>query len=71
MNYQELMHRVSAGDLSFHHDAWARGYISRKTARDESYPVYSYNGRFGNGFVVHKPSFKLTSYHIVEYYIYN
>ena len=71
MTYQELMQRVSEGVLSFHHSAWHRGYISRKTARDESYQVYSYNGRFGNGFVVYKPSFKLTSYHIVEYYIYN
>ena len=71
MTYQELMQSVGAGVLSFHHDAWGRGYISRKTARDESYTVCSYSGRFGSGFVVHKPSFKLTSYHIVEYYIYN
>ena len=71
MNYQELMQRVREGALSYHHDAWARGYISRKTARDESYDVYSYSGKFGDGFVVYKPSFKSTSYHIVEYYIYN
>ena len=71
MTYQELMQRVSEGVLSFHHDAWRRGYISRKTARDESYPVYTYGGRFGNGFIVYKPSFKSTSYFIVEYYIYN
>ena len=71
MTYQELMTRVSEGALSFSHDAWHRGYISRKTARDESYSVYSYSGRFGSGFVVYKPSFKSTSYHIVEYYIYN
>ena len=71
MNYQELMQHVREGALAFHHDAWARGYISRKTARDESYTVYSYNGRFGSGFVVYKPSFKSTNYYIVEYYIYN
>ena len=71
MTYQELIQRVSDGVLRFDHDAFQRGYISRKTARDESYPVYSYNGRFGSGFVVYKPSFKSTSYHIVEYYIYN
>ena len=71
MNYQELMQRVREGALAYHHDAWARGYISRKTARAESYPVSSYAGRFGKGFVVYKPSFKSSSYHIVEYYIYN
>ena len=71
MNYQELTRLAREGALAFHHDALARGYISRKTARDESYPVYSYDGRFGNGFVVYKPSFKSTSYYIVEYYIYN
>ena len=71
MTYQELMQRVSEGVLGFHHDAWHRGHISRKTARDESYPVYSYGGRFGNGFVVYKPSFISTSCYIVEYYIYN
>ena len=71
MNYQELMQRVREGALSYHHDALARGYISRKTARDESYGVYSYAGRFGSGFVVYKPSFKSTSYYIIEYYIYN
>ena len=71
MNYQELMQCVSEDVLSYHHDAWHRGYVSRKTARDESYPVYSYSGRFGSGFVVYKPSFKYTSYYIVEYYIYN
>ena len=71
MTYQEFMQCVSDGVLSFHHDAWSRGYISRRTARDESYSVHSYSGRFGSGFVVYKPSFKSTSYHIVEYYIYN
>ena len=71
MTYQELLQSVNAGVLSFSHDAWARGYISRKNARDESYQVWSYKGRFGAGFVVHKPSFKSTSYHIIEYYIYN
>ena len=71
MTYQELMQHVRAGVLSFDHDAWRRGYISRKTAHNESYPVWSYQGRFGSGFVVYKPSFKSTSYHIVEYYIYN
>ena len=71
MTYQELKQRASEGVLRFDHDAYTRGYISRKTAHDESYPVYSYAGRFGSGFVVHKPSFKSTSYHIVEYYIYN
>ena len=71
MTYQELMRRVSDSVLSFSHAAWHRGYISRKTERDESYSVYSYDGRFGKGFVVYKPSFKSTTYHIVEYYIYN
>ena len=71
MTYQELMQRVREGALHFHHDAWARGYISRKKKRNEDYPVYSYSGRFGSGFVVYKPSFKSTSYYIVEYYIYN
>ena len=28
MTYQELMQRVNDGVLSFHHDAWTRGYIS-------------------------------------------
>ena len=71
MTYQELMQHARDSVLRFDHDAWHRGYISRKTAHDESYQVYTYNGRFGSGFVVYKPSFKSTSYHIVEYYIYN
>ena len=71
MTYQELMHDVRDGVLRFSHGAWHRGYISRKTARDHSYPVGSYTGRFGNGFIVYKPSFNSTRYYIVEYYIYN
>lgn len=71
MTYQELKQLVNDGVLSFDHDAWTIGYLSRKSARDENYPVYSYDGRFGRGFVVHKPSFKSTSYHVIEYYIYN
>ena len=71
MTYQELMQRESEGVLSFSHDAFTAGYISITSAHTETYPVYSYRGRFGSGFVVHKPSFKSTKYHVIEYYIYN
>ena len=71
MTYLELMRLVGEGVLSFDHDAFIAGYISITSAHIETYPVYSYRGRFGIGFVVHKPSFKSTKYHVIEYYIYN
>lgn len=50
-----------------HHEAWAKGYISR---RSEGY-VERYSGKFGKGFTIHRPSWQTTNYHNIEYWIFN
>ena len=48
-----------------HHDAYSRGYISRKidgTAENR-------NCKFGECVIVHRPSFNSTTYHIIEYWV--
>lgn len=50
---------------TYHHSALKAGYVSRKS---DGY-VTSYRGRFGTGYLVHKPNWKSSNYHIVDYYI--
>lgn len=52
----------------FHHESWCRGYVSRKidTAKIEAVP---YKGKFGEGYTVKTPSWKSTSYCIIEYWV--
>ena len=52
-------------NLSLHHSAWARGYVSRKN----SGWVEEYDGAFGHGYKVHRPTRGSTRYHIVDYYV--
>ena len=51
--------------LYYDHTAWARGYTSRKS---DGW-VEEYDGAFGKGYKVHRPSWKSTYYHEVDYYI--
>ena len=51
--------------VRLHHTAWARGYISRKT---DGY-VEEYKGRYGEGYVWNKPSYKSTNYYLKAYFI--
>ena len=51
--------------LYHHHSAWARGYVSRKNSGWGE----EYNGRFGAGYKVHKPTKKSTRFHVIEYYV--
>ena len=51
--------------LYHHHSAWARGYVSRKN----SGWVEEYDGAFGKGYKVHRPTRESTRFHIVEYYV--
>lgn len=51
-----------------HHTAMSRGYISRRTAPAD-YPVESYSGKFGIGYIVRSPRFDTTRYCNVTYYI--
>lgn len=72
--YNEIISMCMANQMSFHHSASARGYISAK-----SEPVVNkYNGRFGKGYTVEFPNkngFGNKSYsnnfHHIEYYIEN
>ena len=53
-----------------HHTSWARGYISRKPNSDGTYGYREpYNGKFGKGYIEHKPSLTSTQYHLITYYI--
>jgi hypothetical protein len=51
----------------FHHEAWCRGYMSRKITEGWTDP---YNGRFGQGFTIEKPSWDSTNFHKIQYWIY-
>ena len=62
---EELKKKIHSGELVFHHEAWAKGYESRK---GKGYAV-PYSGRYGIGYVVHMPSWYSTRYHHVYYYI--
>ena len=64
MKYTELRKR----GYRLHHDAFARGYISRKLT-EEDYPVEEYCGKFGSGYKAKLPSWKTSNYCVVEYWI--
>ncbi len=57
---------LTAANATYHHSAWARGYISRKASSDTIEP---YSGKYGTGYKVHSASTKSTRYHQVTYYI--
>ena len=52
--------------LTYHHRAMRRGYIGVERSYTESY-----KGRFGSGFILHRPTKECRSnqYHVIEYYI--
>lgn len=53
-----------------HHVASAQGYISRKPNPDGTYGyITKYNGRFGDGYILHEPRYDTSKYHTVTYYI--
>lgn len=49
----------------YHHTAYARGYVSRKS---DGYAV-SYSGKFGKGFKVYMPCWGSTRFCLVVYYV--
>ena len=49
----------------FHHEAYFRGYVSRKTAGYLS----AYEGRFGKGLILDYPNWNSTTYSFRNYYI--
>ncbi len=57
---------VEQGVLKFSHRSWTRGYVSRKIDG----LCYPYNGRFGRGYVIYRPSRESTRFCRIEYYIY-
>lgn len=48
-----------------HHSATQKGYISRKTKGC----VTDYLGRFGSGYIYHRPLYNGTQYHMIEYWV--
>ena len=66
MDNARIKKLIDGGILVFHHMAWGRGYVSR---RSSGY-VEKYNGRFGIGVKLHSPCFYSTVYHYVDYYIF-
>ena len=52
-------------DLHYKTKSWCRGYISRK----EGAYLCEYSGRYGEGYVMHIPSWHSTTYHHVIYYV--
>ena len=56
---------VFPSDVVFHHTALQRGYCSRKS---DGF-VEPYAGRFGVGFKVHRPYWRSSAYHQIDYYV--
>lgn len=60
VNFDEVI-----GEATFHHQALAGGYVSRRV----ECIIEDYHGRFGDGYIVSYPNYKSTRYKIVQYYI--
>ena len=56
---------LKSKNAKYHHCSWSWGYISRKT---DGY-IIPYAGKYGVGYVWHKPSWHSTLYHYITYYI--
>lgn len=56
---------ISEQGLHLHHDAWQMGYVSRKTTGW----AIPYKGKFGEGLVWYRPSWKSTRCCVVEYWV--
>lgn len=63
MNAIEIL--LETNGYKYHHEAMARGYVSRKTACT---PL-TYNGRFGKGITLEIPAYNGTQYHYRQYWI--
>lgn len=66
MNVQELIKKAEEKGLQFHHKASRKGYICQNNGYAEEY-----NGRFGEGVVLHCPSCenaKSNQYYTILYY---
>lgn len=61
---EQVAELYKRGYTSGHH-AWARGYISRKS---DGY-LEEYSGRYGEGYILHEPSWGSTIYHEITYFI--
>lgn len=67
-NREKLEQAIKNNKVSSHHTALSRGYI----CKDCGY-VEEYAGKYGKGFIEHRPNVwdKVSnSYHIIEYFIY-
>ena len=67
MNQETFDRFCRTHHLSYHHTAFSKGYISRKTPAD-NYHVEYYNGRFGEGLKVFYPNWASTRYCRVSYF---
>ena len=64
--------KMSVVEMKSHHTAIARGYVGVNSEWNEYY-----NGRFGEGYIIHHPTlrcgqgymFRGNSYHIIEYIV--
>ena len=64
-NTEQLAAMIAAGEVTEHHTASRRGYISRRSAGK----VEAYSGKFGKGFILVTPRFDTTQYVYITYYI--
>lgn len=69
-NYKDLEKATEKGLFYRHHTSWRQGYISRKI-EEKDFPIESYDGRFGKGYKVSRPSWSSSQYSLVDYYIEN
>lgn len=73
-SWEEIRDMIISGKLVFHHCAARRGYCPVKA----DLGVESYNGIYGNGYVVKRANLRSTlnnghysnRYFLIEYYIY-
>lgn len=63
--YSDAIDELYSEGYEYHHYALKRGYISRKIVGI----LKPYNGRFGEGYVIEKPRFDTTQYHVVQYFV--
>jgi hypothetical protein len=65
MTIDEINEKLKKEGAIYYHDAWHRGYVSRK---GDGY-LEQYDGRYGKGYIWHHPTYKSTFYHPVSYHI--
>lgn len=63
--YEQIAEKLESAGFRLHHTAKSGPYM----ARYDGCQVDEYHGKFGNGYIVRKPSWSSYYYHYVSYYV--